>query len=100
MVKAKTDYTASPALAFIKPAAEQEQEQEQATNAPASLTSRKAPEGMKINPLYIEKRTRRVQLVLQPSLYEKAKAQADRLGISFNDYVHALLEQALTDSAE
>jgi predicted DNA binding CopG/RHH family protein len=96
MVKAKTDYTASPALAFIKPAAEQEQ----ATSAPASLTSRKAPEGMKVNPYYIEKRTRRVQLVLQPSLYEKAKAASEALGLSFNDYVHALLEQALTDSAE
>ena len=100
MVKGKTDYTASPALAFIKPAAEQEQEQEQATNAPASLSSRKAPEGMKVNPYYIEKRTRRVQLVLQPSIYDKAKAASEALGLSFNDYVHALLEQALTDSAE
>ena len=98
MVKAKTDYTESPALAFIKPTAEQEQEQ--ATNAPASLSSRKAPEGMKVNPLYIEKRTRRVQLVLQPSIYDKAKAASEALGLSFNDYVHALLEQALTDSAE
>lgn len=100
MVKAKTDYTESPALAFIKPTAEQEQEQEQATNAPASLSSRKAPEGMKVNPYYIEKRTRRVQLVLQPSIYDKAKAASEALGLSFNDYVHALLEQALTDSAE
>ena len=53
-----------------------------------------APEGYKINPLYVEKKTKRVQLVLQPSLYEKVKAAADAAGSSFNDYCHRLLEEA------
>jgi predicted DNA binding CopG/RHH family protein len=84
----KPDYTKSPALAFISSAqpAEQDNTQEAA----------KAPEGMKLNPAYIEKyiekRTRRVQIVLQPSLYERAKAKAESCGKSFNDYIHELLE--------
>lgn len=85
----KQDYTKSPALNFLT-ATEPEQ--------PAEIQSGdKAPEGMKLNPAYIEKyiekRTRRVQIVLQPSLYEKAKAKAEALDKSFNDYIHELLER-------
>lgn len=90
----KQDYTKSPALQFIS-AAEQEQESKQ----PDTQSGGKAPEGMKLNPeyieKYIEKRTRRVQIVLQPSLYERAKAKAESCGKSFNDYIHELLENAL-----
>ena len=43
--------------------------------------------------LIVEKRQRRVQLVLQPSLYEEVKARADKAGLSFNTYVHKLLEE-------
>lgn len=82
----KPDYTQSPALAFISGAQPAEQVQ----------STEKAPEGMKLNPefveKYIEKRTKRVQIIMQPSLYDKAKAQAERRGISFNDYVHKLIE--------
>ena len=54
----------------------------------------KPPEGYKLNPQFIEKRTKRVQLVLQPSLYEKVKQASSAAGISLNDYVHKLLEEA------
>lgn len=53
------------------------------------------PEGYKLNPMYLEKRTKRVQLILQPSLYDKAKAIADAEGISFNEYCSRILEQAI-----
>lgn len=43
-------------------------------------------------PKYIEKRSRRVQIVLQPSLYERAKEKAEIYGKSFNDYIHELIE--------
>lgn len=84
----KPDYTKSPALNFLT-AKEPEQ--------PAEIQSAdKAPEGMRMNPAYIEKyiekRTRRVQIIMQPSLYEKAKAKAEALDKSFNDYIHELLE--------
>lgn len=54
----------------------------------------KAPEGYKLNPLYVETKSKRVQLVLQPSLYTKVKAAADAEGISFNEYCHRLLKEA------
>lgn len=54
----------------------------------------KAPEGYKINPLYIEVKSKRVQLVLQPSLYTRVKAAADKKGLSFNEYCHRILDNA------
>lgn len=51
----------------------------------------KAPDGYKVNPLFVEKRTKRIQLIMQPSVYERAKAKAEDKGTSFNDYVHGLI---------
>ena len=58
-------------------------------------TSLKAPEGFKVNPLYIETKTKRVQLVWQPSLFEKVKAASEAEGISINEYVHRVLRAAV-----
>lgn len=93
----KIDYTKSPALAFIEPKAEQEQatetKQEPKTKGGKGLRTITIPEGMTLNPdMFIEKRSKRVQIVLRPSVYDKAKAKADRLGISFNEYIHALID--------
>lgn len=80
------DFKNSPALSFIS-SAEQVKDTQSAD---------KAPEGMRLNPAYIEKyiekRSKRVQIIMQPSLYEKAKAKAESRGTSFNDYVHSLIE--------
>lgn len=54
-----------------------------------------APEGYKVNPLYVEKKSRRLQLLLQPSLYRKLKRRADSEGESINNLVHLILEEAL-----
>lgn len=59
-----------------------------------------APDGYKVNPLYIEKKTRRIQLILQPSIYERAKDMADALGLSFNEYVHRALDEITAADAE
>ena len=64
------------------------------TEQPASTGKDKAPEGYKLNPMYIETKSKRVQLVLQPSLYARVKAAADAAGISFNEYCHRLLDEA------
>lgn len=89
----KQDYKKSPALNFLS-AAEHDQDQTQTQGGTQSED--RTPEGMRLNPdyieKYIEKRTKRVQIVVQPSLYDKAKAKADSLNKSFNDYVHGLLE--------
>ncbi len=79
----------NPALNFISTAGQAEPEP---AEKPAQ-TAAKAPEGYKINPQYIEKKTRRLQLVLQPSLYEKVKARVERNGTSVNDYIHSILEE-------
>ena len=88
----------NPALQFIskaKPKIEKPKQTEPKPR-PADLP----PEGYKLNPLYVETKSRRVQLVLQPSLYERAKAAAEEKGVSFNDYVHTLLEEATKEREE
>jgi len=40
-----------------------------------------------------EPKSRRVQLLLQPSVHAAIKAKADAQYMSFNDYVHQLLEK-------
>ena len=57
----------------------------------------KPPEGYKINPLYVETKRRRLQLVMQPSLYEKVKARANQQKISVNEYIHRVLAAATKD---
>ncbi len=57
------------------------------------------PETHRLAPRETEKRTRRVQLVLKPSLYVLAEAKAKELGFrSFNDYVCTLLEGELENT--
>lgn len=55
----------------------------------------KIPEGYKANPKYIETKSKRVQLLMQPSLYERVKMQADESGLSVNECIHALLDEAI-----
>lgn len=82
----------NPAMQFISTPAEETAERETAPRA------EDAPEGYKVNPLYIEKRSKRLQLLIQPSLYDKIKAQADTEGCSVNDFIHRVLEDAVKES--
>lgn len=83
---------ANPALQFINQEAKPDR---QAPEAPQKVKSNSAPEGYKVNPMYIETKSRRLQLLVQPSLYEILKANATAEGNSVNDYVHTLLEAAV-----
>ncbi|MEE3451661.1 MAG: toxin-antitoxin system HicB family antitoxin [Acutalibacteraceae bacterium] len=92
---AKKTFKDNPALQFIsteESTAEQTQETAQ-TEQPD--TAKQPPKGYKLNPLYLETKSRRVQLILQPSLHEKVRQAAQAEGISFNEYVHRVLEQAV-----
>jgi hypothetical protein len=40
----------------------------------------------------VEARSKRLQCLMQPSLYNKVKALASRRGISLNDLIHTTLE--------
>ncbi len=91
MVK-KTLNIENPALQFIsKP--------EEAAEAPAVQQTGKArpPEGYRMNPLYIEKKTRRLQLLIRPSLYEKLKRRAGRDKTTINDALNQILEEMAED---
>lgn len=72
------------------------EEAKRVTAAPEGIPSKRdVPEGMKLNPLFVEKRTQRAQFVMQPSVYKKAKELAKARGISFNDFVHGLIEDEI-----
>lgn len=53
------------------------------------------PEGYKINPYYIETKSKRLQLLIRPSLLKKLKNRAETEGCSVNNLVHSILEEAL-----
>lgn len=93
---AKKSFKGNPALQFISAAGESEEEARRAISA-GQLP--KAPEGFKLNPVYLETRTRRLQLVLQPSLYEKIKAKATASGISVNELCHQILSEAMREES-
>ena len=80
----------NPAMQFISTPSE-----ETTTGTGEGVASTKyAPEGYKVNPFYIEKRSKRLQLLVQPSLLDKLKGKAKAEGRSVNDLVHSILEEA------
>ena len=110
---AKKNFTNNPALQFITIPEETEQntapapapEQGKDTKPgldPSRLDELRQliPEGYTLTPIK-EKRTKRIQLVLKPSIYEKLKAAADKAGISFNEYAtQALIEKMEKENEE
>lgn len=54
---------------------------------------------MKPNPLYVETKSRRVQLLVKPSLHARLRARATAQDMSLNDLIHTILEQ-YTDTKE
>lgn len=96
MAKKTFKESINPAMSFIS----QESIDRTEGGIPATAETRKqnkAPEGYKLNPLYIETKSKRLQLLIQPSLHEKLKRKAQAEGTSVNDLVHSILEEALTE---
>lgn len=56
-----------------------------------------APAGYKPNYLYIETKSERIQLLMQPSLKAKLKAKAAKDGRSLNDEIHTILAAAVEE---
>ena len=63
--------------------------QEQKLQAQEPKLTKDIPDGYK--PAYVEVKSKRVQLVFQPSIYEKAKSKASKQGLSLNEYIHRLV---------
>lgn len=77
----------NPAMNFISQESIEEAERPAEVSAP--------PAGYKLNPLYVETKSERIQLLMQPSLKAKLKARAARDGKSLNDEIHTILAAAL-----
>jgi hypothetical protein len=54
---------------------------------------------MKPNPLYLETKSRRLQLLIKPSLHAKLRARATAQDMSLNELIHSILEQYALVSA-
>ena len=52
---------------------------------------------MKKNPEYIETKSKRVQMLMQPSLHLALKQVASKQGISVNEAMHEILKQYVDD---
>lgn len=78
----------NPAMSFIS---------QESIDKTEGETPAKAPEGYKLNPLYIETKSERLQLLIQPSLKAKLKERAKAEGTSVNDLVSCILQEALAE---
>lgn len=96
---AKKDFKGNTAMSFISKesidAVDHVDAVDTAKKAPAAPAAKpKAPKGYKPNPEYIETKSKRVQILMQPSLHEEAKAVSAELGISLNDFIHRAIQEA------
>ena len=86
---AKKTFLGNPALQFLSSASPAQREEAARPESPPA-----PPAGYRDDPRYVETKTRRLQLVLQPSLEERVRAGAAAQGLSVNEYVHRALERA------
>lgn len=96
--KSFKDSISNPAMQFIS-ITEEEHEQKEAIEEVTPLKEVNLKEEMnenyKINYKYVEKRNKRVQMLMQPSLYEKVKNRATQNGRSVNDELHLIIEATI-----
>lgn len=107
---AKKSFKDNPALQFISSTEPEladsegiqpeKNPQEKSEVKPQPRPIEKPPKGYKLNPIYIETKSRRLQLVLQPSLYDRVKAKATAAGLSVNEYIHQVLDNATRETEE
>lgn len=92
----------NPAMAFISEESIVAVEGKETGTAPTvkAPTGEKPPKGFKVNPLYVETKSKRLQLVVQPSLYERIKAASDAAGLSVNEFCHRVLDKATEGESE
>lgn len=93
----------SPAMNFISQESIEKVEQaekplqQKEEGKTISEIRKEAPEGYKVNPLYIETRSKRIQCLLQPSLYDKLKDKAETEGVSVNEVINSILLDAFKE---
>ena len=94
---AKKDFKRdNPALAFITVP----EEEPTAPELPTVEQVGKPPKGYKVNPIYVETKSKRVQLLMQPSVVDAAKKYAAAQGLSMNELVAIALKEYLEEHGE
>ena len=98
---AKKTFKDNPALQFIsEPEAHEDEEPTPAEAQPAAEPQREQAEtagGFKIQIKKAEPRSRRVQLLMEPSLFRKIEATAGAYHLSINELIHQIIEQAMKE---
>lgn len=94
---AKKSFKDNPALSFISQESIDRAERTISTSEAEPLEPQKAPEGYKLNHLYIETKSKRLQLLIQPTLYTKLKSKAQAESISVNALINRILQEALKE---
>jgi predicted HicB family RNase H-like nuclease len=82
----KKNFKDDPALQFVTPEATAD------TIEPISAATSKRGTSYKAMIGQIEARSKRLQCLIQPSLYERVKEIASQRGVSLNDLIHTTLE--------
>lgn len=79
----------NPAMQFIS------EDRPKENNKPlqSSINKKDIPEGYKANPAYIETKSRRVQLLAQPSTVEAIKSLAKANNISMNEAINEAIKE-------
>ena len=94
----KKNFTsANPAMAFISAVSEASELAESQSSSTSISENRMAEVPMKKNPEYIETKSKRVQMLMQPSLHLALKQVASKQGISVNEAMHEILKQYVDD---
>lgn len=100
---AKRDFTKNnPALAFISGTEEAKEIQEtskEESGAKKTPTPKEAPgtppPGYKVNPQFIEKKSQRLNLLIQPSVLNRLKKMAKKNKTSVNETINQLIIEKL-----
>lgn len=82
-------------LGKLNKKAEEPKPKTQEPQEPKTPNKKDAPKGYKVNPLYVEKKTARVQIVLKPSTVGELKEHCKAKGLSVNEYIEGLILEAL-----
>ena len=82
----KKDFRSNPALQFISSAQEPEEETPASAPAPSPAPVKRSPDRNRTTPS-AETKSRRVQLLIQPSLWSELETIAAAKGISNNEAV-------------
>lgn len=88
----KKDFKTNPAMSFISAESIEKVDGKQKPATSSLKGKATAPAGYKVNPEYIETKSRRVQILIQPSVYEAVKEKAKAEGISVNEAINTALK--------